>query len=351
MIGPNLLHVHREFPGLPSRALDFFDLRNAKRTAGALAPRTVAEFANAIAKPGDAAGLTIHPPYQRLDFILHRMADLNLLTVANQGTLGAHDAAYFCTLSDAQKTGLASTLDYVVYGFPVIYEDLCHSVLPLIHRTPDGAEAIGTAFLSTRQTILTAAHCIKGAKALSIRGISVTEFAAAEIAINEGLDVAAIHFPKPVLSGCKPIETGAGEVLEEVITLGYPNVPGFTEVLAAEKAAISTRITVTRGSVASKATEIFAKVPLFLITARVRGGFSGGPVINGKGLAVGVVSSQPVSGGDSPADFYSQYDNLGYGVAIPSEEVSKFLAACGRRDESLASFIDPSRLGYRPFPE
>jgi S1-C subfamily serine protease len=207
--------------------------------------------------------------------------------------------------------------------------------------------------LRTKHTILTAAHCVTEARYLSIRGISPNELARAKIAVpkNIALDIAAIHFPEPILPERKDIELGIGAILQDVIVLGYPNVPGFTEVLAVEKASISTRMTVTRGSIASQATEIFAKAPLFLITARVRGGFSGGPVINAKGLAVGIVSRQPISDAGGPNDFYAQYDNLGYGIAIPTEEITKFLTACHRNDESAVTFLDTSNIEYRSFPE
>ena len=130
--------------------------------------------------------------------------------------------------------------------------------------------------------------------------------------------------------------------------MGYPNVPGFTEFLAAEKAAISARITVTKGAIASEAADLWAKTPLFLITARVRGGFSGGPVINAMGTAVGIVSREPLSKAADKNDLYAEYDNLGYGVVIPTEEIIKFLTACSKNDLTLVSRVDSRMIDYKP---
>ena len=122
-------------------------------------------------------------------------------------------------------------------------------------------------------------------------------------------------------------------------------------MLAVEKAAISSRITVTKGSIASKTKEIFAKTLLFLITARVRGGFSGGPIINSHGNAIGIISRQPVSDQGEDNDMWKKYDNLGYGVAIPSEEIIKFIEGCKNNDNSIMQHLNTEKINYTDFPE
>lgn len=345
---PRLQIVHEQFPGLPAKALDFFGPANMTRKGSTLKPRTVMEFADHIAKPGITPNSREHPPFHRINLILQRMADLNLLIVMNRGGFAGCDASYICDLDDEQKSGVQSTLDYVIYGFPVIYEDLRHSVIPIIHSGAT-CDQIGTSFLRTRYVLLTAAHCVDKAEALSIRGISASQFRQARIAVhkNSALDLAAIYFAEPILPGIKEIELGKGSVLDDVLVLGYPNVPGFTELLAVEKAAVSARITVTSGAIASSATEIFAKASMFLITARVRGGFSGGPVINGSGLAVGLISRQPISCEGEGASLYAHYDNLGYGVAIPTEEIIAFLTACQNQDVETVDFKSGATILYR----
>ena len=103
------------------------------------------------------------------------------------------------------------------------------------------------------------------------------------------------------------------------MALGFPDVPGLLPALAAEKALISSRLTVTRGAVASTPFEIWANAELLLITARVRGGFSGGPILNESGDYVGVIFRDPTHQSWRPFDdAIHRYDDLGYGTAIPA---------------------------------
>lgn len=350
MSAPRLHIQHEQFPGIPAKALEFFHPRNAETKGSTLRAKTVFDFAMHMAQP-TGESTSNFPKFHRLNMILQRMADLNLLMVVNRGGIDSMDASYFCNLKDEEVPSLLSTIDFAVYGFPVIYKELSPAVLPIVHVNKEDRPAIGTAFLRASQLVLTAKHCVVGAKSLSIRGISEGAFRSATVMVhnNDALDLAALHFPKPVLEGIKPIDLGPGRVLDEVLVMGYPNVPGFTELLAAEKASVSAQITVTKGAVASEAADLFAKTPLFLITARVRGGFSGGPVLNALGNAIGIVARQPEAEPADKSDLYAQYDNLGYGVAIPSEEIVKFLSACSKGGEGIASRLDTATIGYKEF--
>jgi serine protease Do len=55
------------------------------------------------------------------------------------------------------------------------------------------------------------------------------------------------------------------------------------------------------------------------MSARVKGGSSGGPVINRGGKVVGIVSASPSSDSE-------QIDKLGFGLAIPSDLIEQFLS-------------------------
>ncbi len=199
--------------------------------------------------------------------------------------------------------------------------------------------------------LITAAHCVDGASGLAIKGLSKEVLSNANIlsSKNSALDLCLIAFQGAVFPEKKALEIGKAEVLDEVIVIGYPNVPTFAEVLAAEQAMISSDITVITGSVSSTPTEIFAKVPLFLISARVRGGFSGGPVISDRGLVVGMVSRQPISDEIDGQDAITQYDNLGYGVAIPYEQILNFVNGCLNKDGEIAQVVDVSSIDFRDF--
>jgi serine protease Do len=66
-----------------------------------------------------------------------------------------------------------------------------------------------------------------------------------------------------------------------------------------------------------------------LISARVKGGSSGGPVLNKKGEVVGLIANAPST--DS-----SEIDALGFGIAVPSPAILQFLSDV-HRNENLRS--------------
>ena len=347
-------HLHKEFPDLPSRALDFFHPDNGKHGKNEQGqriwlPRTIMEFAEDVARPRQTPDSEQFPRFHQLNQICQRLADVNLLTVFNRGTWDSHDASYFWTndlllMSDKEKDDIRRLLNYIVYGFVAIFEDFKNSILPIVHYDSDENRAVGTAFVirSDFNLLFTAAHCVTGAKALSLRGVSSADFRAAEIFVskNNALDIAMILFDHPVLPDAKRLELGHGKILDDVIAIGYPNVPTFAEVLAVEKATIASELTGTKGIIVSNPTEIFSKAPMYLISARVRGGFSGGPIINDRGLVVGMVLRQPISEISPTDSIYAQYDNLGYGIAIPTEHILAFTKGVYHRDQSVYEKIE-----------
>ena len=243
-------------------------------------------------------------------------------------------------------------LSNAIYGWPSIYNTYGPAVVPVVHEAVDGRLSIGTAFVAGPGTLVTAAHCVIGARTVAVRGVAPPQLRLASIYVsaNEAVDIAVMQFRDPVFAGCFPICLDHGNVLDEVMVLGYPNVPGFHPSLAAEKAMISSRFTAIRGAVASSAEEIFARAPLFLITARVRGGFSGGPVLNSSGHCVGVLSREPASqstGG--PGSGHHLYDNLGYGTAIPTLLLEQLLGDIGSNNPTHARLLRSDEVSWAEY--
>ncbi len=58
-----------------------------------------------------------------------------------------------------------------------------------------------------------------------------------------------------------------------------------------------------------------------LITAKIRGGNSGGPIVNEEGSVVGVSCQIPNYEGD-----IGDYDDLGYGIVIPIKYLFEILS-------------------------
>lgn len=235
-----------------------------------------------------------------------------------------------------------------VYGFPAVYDAYKSSVIPLVNYDSHGDQQIGTCFVGGASWLLTARHCIENAASLSLRGTSVAMLERANFFAHpdDALDLALIQFDEPVFHDLAPLAIPVEDavILDEVMALGYPNVPGFLPTLAAEAAKVSGRLAATVGRIASQPTEIFSKVPLLLITARVRGGFSGGPVVDSFGQAVGIVSREPAA--QQTNGEWQAYDNLGYGTAIPSKAAVELTSAVSAG--SLKA-LDMSGVQFRNF--
>lgn len=196
-------------------------------------------------------------------------------------------------------------LNCLVYGFRYIYSTYREHVLPVIVRRNNDI-SMGTCF-RFHSGILTAKHCLD-VDEVYIPGVSNDLLHNSRVLVSEkeDIDMAYIELNQPSI-----LVAGEAHVLDEVLVMGYPKIPQFFEFCAAERATISS--IPTRGAVASLAGQYISRSAgqLMLVTARIRGGNSGGPIIDSNGAVVGVAFSEPMSKGD--------YDEMGYGVAYPIE--------------------------------
>ena len=254
-----------------------------------------------------------------VDRICKRLCDCNVLErIGGRGGYPDYNK-YLFVIRDrkkfsAEKQRLKYYFNCMVYGFEYIYDLYRDIVIPLVWEKNDGDYAVGTGF-KYLNGIVTAKHCIKDVKNLQIRGYRAKDLEGRPVYIsdNEGVDLAFIETGRteePMLYSAE------GEIMQEVLVMGYPRVPTFTNFLTAEKATISSkassRITPTTGAIAAYGYEYLTKINAMLITARIRGGNSGGPVINERGSLVGISCHIPDADSKN-----GDYDELGYGVAIP----------------------------------
>ena len=79
----------------------------------------------------------------------------------------------------------------------------------------------------------------------------------------------------------------------------------------------------TIGQVVAEADAYASKLDFFLINARVKGGNSGGPVINKEGCVIGTVVQLPF---DNKGGYDSgRFDIMGYGICLPSKYTESIL--------------------------
>ena len=236
--------------------------------------------------------------------------------------------------------------DFVIYGTSKIYDTFKSSVLPIIINS-SGDFQIGTSFIVNFKNnicLITARHCIdikeseifiynSNSKPIVPKRIVVpekSEFVGDNGFEFQNLDVCVLCFDKDDFNDNRSLFLEEPKILSDVLVLGYPPTGLFDSasdvnnaVLIAEKASISHNyIKATIGQNVGSGTLPLTKLDYILISARVKGGNSGGPVINEHGKVVGIITQIPMDGSSSVSD---KVDDLGFGFACSSELIHKFL--------------------------
>lgn len=311
----------KTYPDLIIQILEYFDITNTSNVP--IEKRTVIDFCEQNKKQD---GKYLYEPHI-IDRICKRLCEKNVLICLknNDGFGVANGYLYPPTDKDfiySQKNISKYIFNAIVYGFEYIYRTYKESVVPLVWEKPNGDYSAGTGF-AYLDGIVTAKHCVTDVTNLKIKGYTANELKDAKIYIsdNPGLDLAFIEtkrIQEPQLLW------DDGEILQEVLVMGYPKIPVFTDFLTAEKATISSkasaRITPTKGNIAAFGTQYMARIEAMLITAKIKGGNSGGPVINSNGFLVGVACQTPNYEG-----IIGDYDDLGYGIAVPVKYLNELI--------------------------
>lgn len=197
--------------------------------------------------------------------------------------------------------------DYLVEGFSLVAKDFATSVLPIIVQNEDGTDGIGTGFILDKTgTLVTAKHVIEKKSEVRILDDSGNPIQVESILVSENpnLDIAILSVAGDPFSNRKPFRYNKHEFLEEILCVGYPPIPGFHSFQA-----------FSLGHIVGSEAAILDKQNYLLTTARVKGGNSGGPVINRRGVVVGVVTSTPIDDIDARIS-----DSLGYSLVVPTSE-------------------------------
>jgi serine protease Do len=216
--------------------------------------------------------------------------------------------------------------DFEILGFSYTRQVFSNSVLPIVIRDFEGDYDIGTSFLvdyNNEDYLITAKHCVESKNYLYIPSQPIGPiFESIYIDSNPKKDIAVIKLVKNSINAKKFI-FDTPNILDKVLTMGFPTIPGFSEsIQIAETATISGYLKSTVGEITGKGDNYYIDSNSLLISARVKGGNSGGPVINEKGKIVGVISHEILNGSSSITE---KLDELGYGVAQSSLDILEIL--------------------------
>lgn len=345
--------------GLPTEILRFFSTKNIMLTEFLDKPisaydavsyikneaKLIAEHSHRAINPEDeidqqksnlsekAKKLQIQP-YSIKDFLKDK-PDLNSMTVlqicrkfAREGYLTALPPTnklnvlgevYFTHEID-EELAAYGVYDFFIDGFIAIRERFTDVVRPIGVKKGD-EPSIGTCFNIGNGFIVTARHCVENMDRVSI----ADKFGGFEKAKNIYVDIDR-NFDLAVIElETKDVESPyfrfkQETILEEVLTMGYPPIPGFLDIQLAEVTRINSYVKSSLGNIIGAGRSYTEKQNFILINAKVKGGNSGGPVINNRGEVVGVLVS---ISGDS--ENYKAFDSLGYGLAIPTSEILRFI--------------------------
>lgn len=178
--------------------------------------------------------------------IVARMCDIlaenGHLSIMQKGGMDNAHNSYMCIIKDQTilennflQSHYNKKLSYIIYGFKFILEDYQKYVLPVQFTDKNEDIFLGTCFLYFNG-IATAKHCIKDAKKIAIPGILPEDLKHAEFEIhqNDLMDLLFIRFKNPIAETI--IFNQNAEVLDEVMTLGYPRIPGYHNFLTSERA-------------------------------------------------------------------------------------------------------------------
>ena len=302
-----------KYPNLPIQIVLFFSKVESKN--GTHVKKTITDFIDYYRKKFDINEM-LQP--RHIVIICDKLVELGSLSVLQRGGIDGLNSSYICFLKNKELRSSSELQDItniklscMIYDFGYIYEIYKQYINPILHisiKDTKEKQSLGTCF-SFLGGLATAKHCLEDASKIAIKGLKKEDFNDAKVYIhpNEKMDIAFIQFPTQLANSILSHEKG--NILDDVITMGFPKIAGFHNFITTETAQISARFTTTKGQVASQAKDIWIKEDLLLITAKIKGGNSGGPVINKNGSVIGISSQIAHSDGD--------YDDLGYGTVIP----------------------------------
>ena len=224
--------------------------------------------------------------------------------------------------------------DFPILGFKYMRHVFQDAVKPVILNQGDGErpESIGSGFIVNANSsfdnnlyFVTARHCISPNNRVFVPAfIPANKPCRPEkiyVPEKKDIDLAVIRFSfeNPLIGREHNFWLGTPSILDKVLTMGYPPIPGFVNAIqVAEVSQISSFLKSTEGRITGTGQHYWGgNEDHFLISARVKGGNSGGPVINEKGEVVGIVIELLGNG--------SEIDRLGYGVALSGQILIKMI--------------------------
>ena len=219
------------------------------------------------------------------------------------------------------------TYDFKYRGFVYTLDYFTHSVLQIEGQYENLNLDIGTAYYIGNNLFVTAAHCVNDVERFNLLRYDNTPLSLRDVWFakdqdREVFDLAIIRVDDELRIPSFILDTPA--VLDEVLVMGFPPIANFPSIQTAETATIGAYQKASTGQIVANAQAYRTLMDFFLINARVKGGNSGGPVINQEGKVIGTVVALPYELDSDPSN--PRYDIMGYGQCLPSKYIEDLMA-------------------------
>jgi serine protease Do len=249
------------------------------------------------------------------------------------------------SLNYRQNIADYGTYNFIFYGFVSIANHFKNSVMPIVITKQDNSLDIGTGFLlGNNSTLVTAKHVVENAELIQIPNKNGGYANAKLVATssNPAIDIALILLEETSFANISHFNIANGEILEDIMTIGYPPIPGFDAVQLYETASINNSYKFSKGQIIGQETAYLDGINYLIINAKVKGGNSGSPVINRKGNVVGMIVQIPTDAQDA-----SKLDSLGYGIVTPSVEINKLLGEVKDGGDIVINSVLNTERGFK----
>lgn len=191
-----------------------------------------------------------------------------------------------------------------------------------------GGAAVGTGFnIDPRGLVVTNRHIVEGALATTITFENGVTFAAGDVWLAEGVDLAVIPIAADTHLESVPLAPPreVPEIGERIIIIGNPL--GFTRV------AVEGTVTGYRGGGAGGADDPPSAI---VLEAPIHRGHSGSPVFDSRGRVAGVVYAT-LSSPDSPP---GEEGRPARGLAVSSQTIAAFIRHLAETEDLLATEME-----------
>jgi S1-C subfamily serine protease len=197
-----------------------------------------------------------------------------------------------------------------LFGILRVVQRWRSSVFRLVNRKGDG---VATAFLIAPRQIATAKHVIEEMPDFVVQSEQGHELKHSQVRLHEatGVDLAVVMLDEPVNMRAFRI-ADEYDLLDPVVVFGYPPIPRTNDAY----------LVVNRGEISAKPTLYGENREIIIVTCLLRGGNSGGPVVDVTGAVVGVVSRHLFK--QVAASEQSINESLGFAAATPARHLRDF---------------------------